>query len=665
MTPEQQRALAQARARRRRQEAEAGSQQGMAGGLFDAFTQGAAFGFGDELTALESAALGRTPDGGWFQYDQPFPQRYEQALTAERGQQERFREENPALAMGAEASGALTSALATPLGMLGAPVRGAGMLSNALRAGTAGAGMGGVYGFGAGEGGVQGRLESAVMPATVGGAIGTAVPVAGPAVGRLARNLTQRPVARQAGLSRPAFGMMQGTLADDVAMGGGAPRLRQAGPGAMVADAGPGAAGMLDAVAQFPGGRQVALPAIQSRATEASRTIAGALDEALGPARGIASTERGLRQGTAAARSGAYEAAYRQPINYASDAGRQIETMVSTRVPRAAINRANTLIRAEGGGVPQILASAGDDGSVVFREMPNVQQIDYITRALNDVASAADGQGALGGVSNVGRVYRNLSRDLRGLLREAVPEYATALDTAAQPIAARNALQTGSRLLSRGVTRDEAAELLSGLSAAERQYVAQGVRSQIDDSLANVRRTLTDPNVDARQAVQAVKDLSSDASRDKLRLVLGDEAATGLFREIDQATMALDLRAAIAQNSKTAPRQLFNETLRAQTEEGALNALRQGEPTNVVRQAWQGLTGATPAARARVQERTAAELAEALTGPRGQEAIDLLNLILRGGQRSDLAGQELGRLTQLLMLPARAGAAPVAEQTLR
>lgn len=639
--------------------------QGMAGGLFDAFTQGAAFGFGDELTALESAALGRTPDGGWFQYDQPFGQRYEQALEAERSQQEHFREENPALATGAEATGALTTAIATPLGMLGAPAHGASLAMNMARAGGAGAGMGALYGYGTGEGGVGSRLQNVPLAAGAGAVAGGAAPVIGAGVGRLTRNLMQRPAAQQAGLSRPAFNMMQSTLADDVAMGGGVPRLRQGGPGAMLADAGPGSAGMLDAVAQIPGGRQVALPAVQARATQANRAIGGALDDALGPARGIAPTERGLRQGTAAARSGAYQAAYSQPIDYASNVGRQIESLVSTRVPRAAINRANSLIRAEGGGVPQILVSAADDGSVAFREMPNVQQIDYITRALNDVASAADGQGALGGVSNVGRVYRNLSRDLRGLLREAVPEYATALDTAAQPIAARNALQMGNRLLSRGITRDEAADMLSGMSVAERQYVAQGVRSQIDDALANVRRTLTDPNMEARQAVQAVRDLSSGASRDKLRLLLGNEAADSLFGQIDQATAALDLRAAMAQNSKTAPRQLFNETLREQTDEGALNALRHGEPMHLAREMWQGVTGATPAAKSRVQERAAAELAEALTGPRGQDAIDLLNLILRGAERGDLAGQELGRLTQLLLLPGRAAAAPAAEQYLR
>lgn len=662
MTPEQQRAMARARARRRRQEAES---QGMTGGLLDSFTQGAAFGFGDELTALEAALLGRTPGGEFFQYDQPYGQRYEQALGAERGQQERFREERPIAATGAEAAGAVATALATPLGVLGAPVRGASMLANAGRAGAAGAGLGAVYGFGSGEGGAGQRAENAALPTLVGGGVGAAIPFVGQGVGRLTRSLMQRGPAGQAGLSRPAFGMMQSTLADDVAMGGGVPRLRQGGPGAMLADAGPGSAGMLDAVAQIPGGRQVALPAVQARATQANQAIGGALDDALGPARGIASTERGLRQGTAAARSSAYDAAYRQPINYASDIGREIEAVVSRRVPRAAINRANSLIRAEGGGTPQILVSAADDGSVAFRELPNVQQIDYITRALNDVASAADGLGTLGGVSNVGRVYRGLSRDLRGLLREAVPEYATALDTAAQPIAARNALQTGSRLLSRGITRDEAAEMLSGLSVAERQYVAQGVRSQIDDSLANVRRTLTDPNMDARQAVQAVKDLSSAASRDKLRLVLGDEAAAGLFREVDQATMALDLRAAMAQNSKTAPRQLFNETLREQTDAGAINALRHGEPMHLAREMWQGVTGATPAAKSQVQERTAAELARALTGPRGQEAVDLLNLILRGGQRGDLAGQELGRLTQLLLLPGRTAAVPVAEQALR
>ena len=665
MTPEQQRALAQARARRLRQEAGASNQQGMAGGLFDAFTQGAAFGFGDELTALEGAVLGRTPDGGWFQYDQPFAQRYEQALEAERGQQEQFREENPLAATGAEAAGALATAVATPLGMLGAPVRGAGLAANAVRAGGAGAGMGAVYGYGTGEGGAVERAQSAIAPAGIGGMVGAVAPAVGAGIGRLTQRAMESRPAATAGLSRPSYRMLSDTLSYDTTMGGGVSRLRQAGPDAMVADAGRATADMLVGATGHSGGMQVALPAVQSRATQANVTVNHALDEALGSARGITSTTRGLRQGTAAARSDAYGAAYAQPINYASDVGREIESIVSRRVPRAAIDRANALIRAEGGSTPQILASVADDGSAVFRELPNVRQLDYVTRALNDVAAEADGQGALGGTTNLGRIYGNLSRELRGLMREAVPEYATALDTAAQPIAARNALQTGNRLLSRAITRDDAAEMLSGMSVAERGYVAQGVRAQIDETLANVRRTLTDSNVDARQAVQAVKDLSSDASRDKLRLLLGDEAAGSLFREIDQATIALDLRAAVAQNTKATVKQQFDDTIQAVTQEGPINALRRGEPVNVHRTAWQAVTGASPAGQARVTERMAGELAEALTGPRGQDAIDLVSDILMSGQRSAAVSEEARQLAQMLLMPLRFPAVPVGEQALR
>ena len=639
--------------------------QGMAGGLFDAFTQGAAFGFGDELTALESAALGRTPDGGWFQYDQPFGQRYERALTAERGQQEQFREENPALAMGAEAAGALTTAVATPIGMLGAPVRGAGGVMNAGRAGGTGFSLGGLYGFGSGEGGARERLESAILPATIGGGVGVLAPAVGAGIGRLTQRAMESRPAATAGLSRPSYRMLSNTLSDDTTMGGGMSRVRQAGPDAMVADAGPATTSMLDGAARHRGGMQIALPAVEGRATQANVAVNRALDDALGPPRGIASTTRGLRQGTAAARSDAYGAAYAQPINYASDAGREIESIVSRRVPPRAIDQANALIRAEGGTTPQILASVADDGSVAFRELPNVRQLDYVTRALNDVAAEADGQGALGGTTNMGRIYGNLSRELRGLMREAVPEYATALDTAAQPIAARNALQMGNRLLSRTITRDDAAEMLSGMSVAERRFVAQGVRAQIDETLANVRRTMTDPNVDARQAVQAIKDLSSQANRDKLRLLLGNDAADALFREMDQNAMALNVRAAVAENTKTAPRIEFRDTLRAVTREGPINALRRGEVVNVPRSAWQTVTGASPAGEARVTERMAGELAEALTGPRGQDAVDLVSDILMSGQRSAAVSEEARQLAQMLLMPLRLPAAPVGEQLLR
>ncbi|MCZ4093046.1 hypothetical protein [Sinorhizobium psoraleae] len=51
------------------------------------------------------------------------------------------------------------------------------------------------------------------------------------------------------------------------------------------------------------------------------------------------------------------------------------------------------------------------------------------------------------------------------------------------------------------------------MSAAERRGVAQGIRSQIDEKIANVTRAVQDGNMDAREAIKGLKDLSSRAAR--------------------------------------------------------------------------------------------------------------------------------------------------------
>lgn len=149
--------------------------QGRAAGLLDSVTQGLTMGFGDEISAAESALLGRKPGGGTFDlgnYDQPFSERYNAALSAERGQQAQFSHDNPVLDTVGEIGGAVAGAVVTPAARL------VGAAGTALgRTGTAaavGGATGAVYGFGDGEGGVIPRLESAAGGATM-GAVGGAV----------------------------------------------------------------------------------------------------------------------------------------------------------------------------------------------------------------------------------------------------------------------------------------------------------------------------------------------------------------------------------------------------------------------------------------------------------------------------------------------------------
>lgn len=169
----------------------AGDEQSYASGLLDSATQGLSFGFGDELTAAEAAVLGRTPEGGFFDYSQPIGERYDRALAAERGQQEQFRETNPVSSVAAEVAGAVPTAM-LPLGALGRAAQGASLPTRVAAGSAIGAGQGGVYGFGSGEGGFQERAQDALVGAGIGGGIGAAAPAVGGAVRAAARGVGGR-----------------------------------------------------------------------------------------------------------------------------------------------------------------------------------------------------------------------------------------------------------------------------------------------------------------------------------------------------------------------------------------------------------------------------------------------------------------------------------------
>ena len=223
--------------------------QGMAGNLIDSFTQGAAFNFGDEMTALEAGVLGRTPEGGWLDYSKSFGERYDDALKAERAQNEQFKEEHPAISTAAEVAGAIAGP--------GKMAAGANMVRGFGGAVATGAAGGAVAGFGAGEDGLEDRLHNAALGGMVGGAAGgTLYPVAkgvGKAAGYIGRKISEK--AGPQGAQNAAERQVMQALADDgMTPQRVAARLKMMGPQATIADAaGKNVRGVARAASGVPG----------------------------------------------------------------------------------------------------------------------------------------------------------------------------------------------------------------------------------------------------------------------------------------------------------------------------------------------------------------------------------------------------------------------------
>jgi hypothetical protein len=239
---------------------------------------------------------------------------------------------------------------------------------------------------------------------------------------------------------------------------------------------------------------------------------------------------------------------------------------------------------------------------------------------------------------------------LRQAITDAVPDYGVAVQLGGDKIARDSGLALGAKLLRPGTTRETIREFVDGFGGKlpddVLEAVKNGVRANIDDTLANVKRTIQDPNVDAREGAKAVKDLSSRANKEKLRLILGDEAEL-LFKEIDRAATAFNLQAKIAENTKTAVRQRFKD--RFDQSGGLVDRALHGEFMNAPQALARGLLGRTDAA---------------LRGKTDKEAMAMAQALMRQGLPARDTLRALQQ-HQSIVAPKAANVQRIAEQLLR
>lgn len=579
-------------------------------------------------------------DEGIATMSEAFGGNYDKSLEYQRAR-DRLREKNfPESSMLVNLAGGIggTIAGANAVGMGGLGVNAARPLAQRALAGVAvGAPVGAADGFTRGEGGLENRGISAGIGGVLGGLTGGAAPLIGQGLSSAYQNiknfLTPNASFRALGVSQPVGEEIVDSLGNDASKTGLA-RIRAAGPDAMLADAGPQARGLADAVITKGGpGASYLGSAIESRAKKASKGLVSTLDKTMGAPEGQVAQATAIREGTAAARDAAYKNAYSQPIDYTTPDGQEIASLWS-RVRPARREAANALLQES--GKPTI-----KDGA-----LPTVEQIDYVTRALNAVADSGEGQGALGGINDIGRSARNLATKLRQATRTAVPEYANALETAADPISRIDGIKLGTKLLNPQYTRSELKEALDGMTGPERDAVISGIRAQLDEKIANVRGTASDPEVAARQLNTMVQELTSDATRKKVGMVLNDPKKTmQFFREVGQAFKAAELRAGVAANSRTAVRSGIIKGVDERLQPGVVGTAMEGSLPAASKKAIQVATGATPRQQRLRNNEQWLELAKLLSEKRGREAEALLRKLMAASKvraASSATGKSIG-----------------------
>ena len=513
------------------------------------------------------------------------------------------------------------------------------------------------------------RLQQAGVGAAIGagiaGVLGAFAPALGEGVASLARRIKKLDVttiANEFGLSPEAARVVRRYLMSDD-LDAAQRALARGGDDAMLANSGPATRQALDTAASTGG---EALTIARTRVGQAvdagGRRLLGAIDDVLGTAEGgLKGAARNIAQRTAGIRQAAYDRAYNTPIDYASDAGRAIEGVLARIPPRtiqSAIQEANDAMRAAGVTNRQIMAEIGNDGAVTFRQMPNVQQLDELKKALQRIGRDAT-DAMTGKVTAEGMRANNLAGDLSKALGKAVSSYQTAVKLGGDKIAEENALVLGRRLLSDATTVEDVRMLArQGMSDEAKAALRRGLRENLDAIMGRARTTIADLESGAidfatgqnasAEAVAAIRNLLTRNNMMKTRMALGSDAKR-LFDELEKMADVLVLRASVARGSQTAIRQAGQQQMADETAPGLLRrtAGNLGNPLEAAREVSQAAVGIDARTISDQQAKYFAEIADALTrirGPEAQRALQAVRKAMAGQPIKDAEAQLIGRL---------------------
>lgn len=510
--------------------------------------------------------------------------------------------------------------------------------STALGAGF-GALEGGISGYLGGEGGpfsesrLTGAKKGAGYGALFGGPLG--------AVGGIGQYLYQsgslrsgaKSLAEDLGVSKTTAAILLQEIKTGANIDSMIASIRRAGEKGMIADADKTIAQLLDVSIQSGGtGAAIGREAVYSRAEQQAKSIGQTMDETVGEAPvGLQTATEAAAARTAGERSAKYTKAYGTPIDYADETGMAIESTlnrINSLEPAAlqkAIIRANKQMEFDRTPNQQIMADIAEDGSVTFREMPNVQQLDMIKRQLNQMAT----ENTFNGVKNFeGQMYDALAKELRDATEAAVPAYGSAVRSGAAKIQEQEVLEIGGRLLKEKTPIEEVLVATRNADQVQIDALRLGLRSEIESVLGSARSSISSGTVEGvASARKILSQMSSPNAQKKMQMVLSDQDYSTMMSKLTEVRAGLELMGDIAPGSGTAVRVRLMGTIDDMISGGPVQSFLRGNPAVTMRQVIQSLTGKTDEALIGQKDDIMAELASVLTRARGKDAEAALRYI--------------------------------------
>lgn len=406
-------------------------------------------------------------------------------------------------------------------------------------------------------------LGAGVVGASLGGPLSGGLSLVGEAfnkfVNRSSKTSIADQISKQFGYSPETSSLIEASIADGLDISQTIERLKRAGQGGVLVDADPAIAFLLDAASSATARtRARATETLQERADKASKRIDSLFDRTFGE--GISPQFEPIKQimkRTQTQRRNAYSKAYAQKIDYESDAGKKIISIledlerVDPNFVKSIRDRTGFLGTFDVDNIPapmfQDVAIVGKDGQIKYDRAPSVKALDMIKRKVNAMAYTP----------NVDAFERSalveLSRRLRSALGNAASDYNAATKVGGDAIANRNAYEIGSQL-----NRRPSHEVYGAAthSKESRQSLQEGVRSYLNKIINSAKRPVTSTDSsEIAETLKALRETSSGDFKQKIKMIMPKKEADKFFKELDEIKVRFETKGIVGTGSATAMRQ--------------------------------------------------------------------------------------------------------------
>lgn len=434
----------------------------------DVVRQGATLGFSDELAAALSTPvpfLKNLPQG-LPAASEAAGKRYNDVLAYERAKLKEFKQEHPVGSAALETLGGMVLGPGVMRASAGsAPLRpgpGGAMPSLPMTMGKTAASaatVGGIAGFGGGEGGFGNRLEDAATTGAISGLVGGATPLVLKGVGTvgdLAGNLLGRGNADEQAMQMTLRALERDSLDPS--------SLRQAGkPEALVDLGGENVRGLMRGAASIPGpARQMTQEFVAGRQAGQGGRIADDVANLISPNTNYASTVDDLIASRARAAQPIYDRVMR---------------------PDAVVPDEKFASLVQDPYIAQAIGKVRENPLYGMAELPpnSLPVLDATKKQLDDLIGAAKRAGA----NNEARLLTQKKDAILSLADEAFPDYRLARDAWSGPAQSVEALELGRNILKESA--EVTAAQIKNLPQNDREFFKAGVVRAIKDAADNTQ----------------------------------------------------------------------------------------------------------------------------------------------------------------------------------